>query len=215
MASQEGSGGKSPSSDRKKPRPVYLTIGCRRGWVGGPPTYPPSPPTRTLESKEKKTSTLEFKETVQIFKISRVKNVNKSKNRLTPVKVEGEKHDKKVFASREGSDEKAPSSDKKKPRLAYLTLGGRRGVRGAPTYPPTHTCTLESKEAKTSTVECKKNGQIFKISHVKNVNKKQNRLALVKLESKNQDKKVLASRESSGGKSPSSDRKKPRPSYII
>ena len=51
----------------------------------------PSPLTHThihtLESKETKNSILECKETDQIFKISHVKNVNKRKNRLTPVKL--------------------------------------------------------------------------------------------------------------------------------
>ena len=38
-----------------------------------------------------------------IFKISHVKNVNKSKNCLVPIKLESKKQDKKMLASREGS----------------------------------------------------------------------------------------------------------------
>ena len=72
----------------------------------------------------------------------------------------------------------------------------------------------QSTETKDSTLECKENDQIFKISHVKNVNKRKNRLTPLKLERKKQDKKVLASREGSGGKFPSNDRMKPRPTYI-
>ena len=37
-----------------------------------------------------------------MLRISDVKNVNKSKNRLTPAKLESKKQDKKVLASREG-----------------------------------------------------------------------------------------------------------------
>ena len=39
----------------------------------------------------------------EMLRISDVKNVNKRKNRLTPVKLESKKQDKKVLASREGS----------------------------------------------------------------------------------------------------------------
>ena len=80
-----------------------------------------------------------------------------------------------------------------------------------PQPPPTHTHCLESTETINSTLECKQMDQIFKIFHVKNVNKRKNRLTPVKLESKKQHKKVLASREGSNGKCPSTDRKKPRP----
>ena len=38
--------------------------------------------------------------------------------------------------------------------------------------PPTHTHTLESKEMKTITLECKEIGQMLRISDVKNVNKR-------------------------------------------
>ena len=80
-----------------------------------------------------------------------------------------------------------------------------------PTTPPPHTHILQKeKKRKTSTLECKENDQIFEISHVKNVNKRKNRLAPVKLKSKKQDKKVMDSRKGSGGKSPSNDWKKPR-----
>ena len=50
---------------------------------------------------------------------------------------------------------------------------------------------------------------------MKNVNKRKNRLAPVKLGSKKQDKKVLASWEGSGGEPPSSDREVPRPTYHV
>ena len=49
--------------------------------------------------------------------------------------------------------------------------------------PPTHTHTLESKETKNSTLECKETGQMLRIWDVKNVNKRKIRLTLVKLES--------------------------------
>ena len=52
-----------------------------------------------------------------MLKTPGVKNVNKSENRLTPVKLESKKHDKKVSASWEGSGEKFQSNAKKKPRL--------------------------------------------------------------------------------------------------
>ena len=60
-------------------------------------------------------------------------------------------------------------------------------------YLPPHTHTLGSKETKSSTLECKENDQILKISHHKNVNKRKNRLKPVKLESKNQDQKSILS----------------------
>ena len=55
---------------------------------------PPSPP-NTLERKIRKTSTLECKEKVQKLRILHIKNVNKRKNRLTPVKLESKEQDKK------------------------------------------------------------------------------------------------------------------------
>ena len=63
-----------------------------------------------------------------------------------------------------------------------------------PPPPPSHTHTLENKETKYSTRECKKNDQMLRISDIKNVNKRKNRLTPVKLESKKRDKKILASR---------------------
>ena len=65
-----------------------------------------------------------------------------------------------------------------------------------------HNHTLENKETKTSTVECKKQVEKSKILHVKNVNKRKNRLTPVKLESKKQDKKVVAERERLGWEVP-------------
>ena len=59
-------------------------------------TYTP-PHTHTLESKVTKNSTLECKENDQKLRISHVKNVNKRKNPLTPVKLESKKQDKKVL----------------------------------------------------------------------------------------------------------------------
>ena len=58
-------------------------------------------------------------------------------------------------------------------------------VRGGRPIPPTHT--LKNKDTKTGILECKEKDQKSKISHVKNVNKRKNRLILVKLESKKQD----------------------------
>ena len=66
-----------------------------------PRTLPP--PTHTIESKGTKNSTLEWKENGQKSINSHHKNVNKSKNRLTPLKLGSKKHDKKVMALREGS----------------------------------------------------------------------------------------------------------------
>ena len=61
------------------------------------------PPTDTLESKKRKNVTLECKENSQTLNISDHKTVNKSKNRLTPLKLYSKKHDKKGMALREGS----------------------------------------------------------------------------------------------------------------
>ena len=49
-----------------------------------------------------------------------------------------------------------------------------------PSPPHTQTHSIESKDAKNNTLECKEIAQIFKISHVKNVNKSKNRLKIVK-----------------------------------
>ena len=51
-------------------------------------------------------------------------------------------------------------------------IGWGGGVDRRPTIPHTPTPTLESKETKTGTLECNENSQIFKISHVKNINKR-------------------------------------------
>ena len=66
---------------------MYSSIGYTIGW----PTIPPY----TLESKETKTATLECKEKDQKLRISGAKNVNKRKNRLTPVKLGSKIQDKK------------------------------------------------------------------------------------------------------------------------
>ena len=59
--------------------------------------------------------------------------------------------------------------------------------------PPSHihtlTLTLQNKETKHSTLECKENSQIFKISDHKSVNKSKNWLTPLKLYSKKHDKK--------------------------
>ena len=55
-----------------------------------------------LESNTRKIGTLKCKENDQLLRISDVKDVNKRKNCLTPVKLESKKQDKKVLASREG-----------------------------------------------------------------------------------------------------------------
>ena len=77
-------------------------------------------PPHTRKSKEKKNSTLECKGNDQMLRILEVKNVNKSKDRLTPVKLESKKQDKKVLVSREGSRGKFPSTVRKKPRPTYI-----------------------------------------------------------------------------------------------
>ena len=48
---------------------------------------PPPPLTHTHTRKQRKISTLECKENGQMLRISDHKNVNKSKNRLTPLKL--------------------------------------------------------------------------------------------------------------------------------
>ena len=54
--------------------------------------------------------------------------------------------------------------------------------------PPSHTHahTLENKEMKTCTLECRERVKKSKVPDVKNVNKRKNRLTSVKLESKKQ-----------------------------
>ena len=56
----------------------------------------------TIESKETKTSILECKENGQMLRILDHKNVNKSKNRLAPLKLYSKKHHKKVMVLQEG-----------------------------------------------------------------------------------------------------------------
>ena len=74
------------------------------------PSTPATPtPTHSLERKETKNSTLECKENNEMLKNPEVKNVNKSKNRLTPAKLDSKKQDKKVLASRVGTGH-VPSS---------------------------------------------------------------------------------------------------------
>ena len=54
-----------------------------------------------------------------MLRILDVKNVNKRKHRLTPVKLESKKQDKKVVARLEGSGGKFQSNDTKKPLTKY------------------------------------------------------------------------------------------------
>ena len=84
-----------------------------------------------------------------------------------------------------------------------------------PTYPSPPTHTLESKETKAHTLECKKEDQKSKFFHFTNVNKRKNHLTKVNLESKKQVKKMIARRQGSGGKFPSNYRKKPCPTNFI
>ena len=49
-----------------------------------------------------------------------LKNVNKSKNGLTPAKLESKKQDKKIMDSREGPERANPSSVKKMPCPTYI-----------------------------------------------------------------------------------------------
>ena len=84
-----------------------------------------------------------------------------------------------------------------------IRLDGRQGVNEWPVdlltspYP--------------NTIECKENDPKLTIPHHKNVNKKKNHLTSEKLESKKQDKKVMAVREDSGGHYLSNCRENPRP----
>ena len=66
-----------------------------------------------------------------------------------------------------------------------------------------HINTLDIKETKASTLECKENDQKLRISHVKNVNKSKNRLTPVKLETKNNIKKLSSGGRDKGRKFPS------------
>ena len=76
--------------------------------------------------------------------------------------------------------------------------------------PPPHTHTTKQRKGKKhSTLECRKNSQILKISDHKNVNK--NPLTPLKLYSKKHDKKVLASRDGWGGAIKSVVKEEPRP----
>ena len=83
------------------------------GW-GADPLLPP-PPKHTLESKETKNSTLEYKGNDQMLKNLDVRYVNKRKNRLTPAKLESKIQDKKALASWEGLGVEFPSNVEKKP----------------------------------------------------------------------------------------------------
>ena len=58
----------------------------------------------------------------QMLKNPDVKNANKSKNRLTPVKLESKKQEKNYWPRRRDRAGKAPTSDAEKPRPTYLTL---------------------------------------------------------------------------------------------
>ena len=72
---------------------------------------PTHPPPQILESKETKASTPECIESNQKLRISHVKNVNKTENRLTPIKLENKKQDKKMISLQEGPSRKFPSND--------------------------------------------------------------------------------------------------------
>ena len=63
--------------------------------------------------------------------------------------------------------------------------------------PPTHlqTDTIKQRKGKNNTLECIEIDQILRISDHKNVNKSKNYCSQVKLESKKQDKKIMASGE--------------------
>ena len=63
-----------------------------------------------------KNSTLECNENVQMLKNPVVKNVNKSKNRLTPVKLESKKLDKKYWPLGWDRAGTSPTSVKEQPR---------------------------------------------------------------------------------------------------
>ena len=91
---------------------------CVGGQVG-PPPY-----THTLQkAKKRKNSTLECKENSQILNISDHKNVNKRKNRLTPLKLCSKKHHKKVMALREGT--RRPSRKSHVPSMIWQRKDGR------------------------------------------------------------------------------------------
>ena len=70
---------------------------------------PPSLAHTHTRMKELKTGTLESKKEVQNSNISHVKNMNKKKNRLTPVKIISKKQAKKVVDEREGLGWEVPT----------------------------------------------------------------------------------------------------------
>ena len=99
------------------------------------------PPPFTLERKDTENSTLECKENGQISNISDHKNVNKRKNRLTPLKLCSKKHDKKLMDSWDRTGGAIQSVVQEKPRPVYYPV--------LPT--PTHTHTLYRKQRKAKT----------------------------------------------------------------
>ena len=68
-------------------------------------------------------------------------------------------------------------------------------------------------DTKTSTLECKENSQVLKISDHNNVNK--NRLTPLKLYSKKHEKNVMNSRDGSGEAIQSSVQEEPRPNTVL
>ena len=73
-----------------------------------------------MKDKENKHSRMEKKSSKD--EICLVKNVNKSKNRLTPLKLESKKQFKKVVAEQEGSGRKFPSNYRRKPRPTNTSI---------------------------------------------------------------------------------------------
>ena len=69
-----------------------------------------------------KKSTLECKENGQKWQISHHKNVNKSKNRLTPLKLYSKNRDKNIMDLRDGSGGAIQSDVQEEPRLVTLEL---------------------------------------------------------------------------------------------
>ena len=72
---------------------------------------PTTPPHTHTSMKEKKKRHFNARNKFKTEKIPHHKNINKRKNRLTPVKLESKKQDKKVLASRErtSTDPSIPS----------------------------------------------------------------------------------------------------------
>ena len=103
----EGSGWEA-STDRRGNAKTCLVLECYILVLLSPP------PTHTLESEEMKNNTLECNKNDEMPENPDVKNVNKKKNHLTPVKLQSKKHDKKTLVPQVGSDQDASNEHRER-----------------------------------------------------------------------------------------------------